>query len=215
MRRVVAFAEGRDDVMFVTFTDLIDDWRGVRAKDRGHAPRASRAGTNAAAIDAFLEPGLRNQTADGASIDALPAPASRQVRALYRACLARVARRRAAVRTRAPRAADASRSPRARRAGDDARLRAVHREQRHPRAGADAVREHPPLLAAAIATRRSSRSRRGPGSAWTPTRARGCASSASSTSTSRSTRAALDYPPANRVFAGRVRGAPRGTTSSP
>jgi hypothetical protein len=90
MKFVVAFADRCPDVVFVTYTGLLDDWRGVVGRINERLGVALDTMSRAGEIDRFLERDLRNQAADDASLDALPDdPIVAEVRALYRECLAR------------------------------------------------------------------------------------------------------------------------------
>jgi hypothetical protein len=89
MQRVEAFAASHADVMYLRFTDLLQDWRGVvgRIADRLDVPLDARA--SADEVDRFLEPEMRRQQYDEEALNDLPAtPAIAAIRALYRECLA-------------------------------------------------------------------------------------------------------------------------------
>ena len=96
MERVVAFTDGRDDVVFVGYTDLLDDPRGVVERIASRL-RVALDPKGDERILGFLEKDLRNQSADDAALDAkLSGPQGDAIRALYRACLARCERDRSA-----------------------------------------------------------------------------------------------------------------------
>jgi glycosyltransferase involved in cell wall biosynthesis len=90
MRRVAEFADTHADVVFVRYTDLLDDWRAVIERIGTYLGVRLDAGDQGGEIDRFLENGLRNQTATDAALDAcLAAPFGDAIRALYRDCLLR------------------------------------------------------------------------------------------------------------------------------
>ena len=96
MKRVEAFAQMRADVIYVRYTELLDDWRAVMPRIAARLDVALDAGERAGEIDRFLEKGLRNQAANDDDVDAEQGgPLADEVRALYRACLARCDRDRA------------------------------------------------------------------------------------------------------------------------
>jgi glycosyltransferase involved in cell wall biosynthesis len=90
MKQVAAFTESNPDVTYVRFTELLDDWRGVvgRIADRLDVPLDP--GDRADEVDRFLEHGLRKQTAGEDALDGLSAESSiEEIRTLYRTCLSR------------------------------------------------------------------------------------------------------------------------------
>jgi glycosyltransferase involved in cell wall biosynthesis len=90
MERVVAFADAHSDVVFVRYTDLLDDWRRVigRIADRLDVPLD--AGGKDDEVQRFLDKGLRNQAAGDDALDArLTGSSGAAIHALYRDCLAR------------------------------------------------------------------------------------------------------------------------------
>jgi hypothetical protein len=90
MKRVTEFTESNPDVVYVRFTELLDDWRRVigRIADRLDVPLD--AGEKADEVDRFLEQSLRRQAASEEALDVLPAESpSEEIRALYRASLSR------------------------------------------------------------------------------------------------------------------------------
>ena len=87
MSRVLAFADGGADVIFVRYTDLLADWREVLGRVAGRLNVALDAGTRAAEVDDFLEDDLRQQTAGDAALAALPSdPLIDAMRDLYGRC---------------------------------------------------------------------------------------------------------------------------------
>ena len=92
MERVMVFTDARDDTVFVRYTDLLDDWRGVvkRLASKLRAPLRPDANPE---IGCFLEKELRNQLVDDDALDAtLTGPHADEIRALYRACIDRCER---------------------------------------------------------------------------------------------------------------------------
>jgi hypothetical protein len=88
MQRVAEFSASGPEVLYVRFTELLDDWRAVvgRIADRLDVPLD--ADDQATEVDRFLERSLRTQASSQEALDALPAePANTEIRALYRACL--------------------------------------------------------------------------------------------------------------------------------
>jgi hypothetical protein len=93
MRRVEEFSGTQSDVMYVRFTDLLDDWRGVIARIADRLRIALDADSRADETDSFLEQSLRQQTADDDALDGMPSePLIEEVRALYRTSLSRCER---------------------------------------------------------------------------------------------------------------------------
>ena len=107
MQRVEAFAQANVDVVYVRYTELLDDWRAVMARIATRLRVALDAGERADEIDRFLEKGLRNQAADDAVEAEQPGPLAGEVRALYRTSLARCERDRT-VAPASPTVADSS-----------------------------------------------------------------------------------------------------------
>ncbi len=90
MKRGTEFLDSVPDVMYVRYTDLLDDWRGVVGRIAERLGVALDAVGRADEVDRFLVPGLRRQRSDDAALDALPShPANAEIRTLHRACLAR------------------------------------------------------------------------------------------------------------------------------
>ncbi len=90
MKRVAEFADTHADVLYVRFTDLLDDWRRVVAGIADRFDVALAAGDRADEVDRFLEHNLRRQAVDE---DALVAQTAQlptvDIGAQYRACVAR------------------------------------------------------------------------------------------------------------------------------
>jgi len=87
MARVLTFAESGADVIFVRYSDLLDDWREVIGRVAGRLDVTLDAGARAAEVDDFLEDDLRQQTASDGALAALPAdPRIDAMRDLYRRC---------------------------------------------------------------------------------------------------------------------------------
>jgi glycosyltransferase involved in cell wall biosynthesis len=92
MARVTAFAETRSDVVFVRYTELLDDWRGVVERVARRLDVPLDVGGKDEAVQRFLDKGLRNQAAGDDALDSRVSGASGEaIRALYRASLARCA----------------------------------------------------------------------------------------------------------------------------
>ena len=92
MKRGTEFLDSVPDVVYVRYTDLLDDWRGVVGRVAERLGVALNAVARADEVDRFLVPGLRRQRSDDGALDALPPhPASAEIRALYGTCLARCA----------------------------------------------------------------------------------------------------------------------------
>ena len=90
MERVVAFADAHADVVFVRYTDLLDDWRRVIGRIAGRLDVPLDAGGNVDEVQRFLDKGLRNQAAGDDALDTrLTGSSGEAIRALYRDCLAR------------------------------------------------------------------------------------------------------------------------------
>lgn len=90
MQRVAAFAAERRDVVYLRFTDLLDDWRDAIERIARRVDVELSAGDHADEVDRFLEQGLRTQTAGDADLAARCAEWSLpEVEPLYRASLAR------------------------------------------------------------------------------------------------------------------------------
>ncbi len=90
MQRVAEFADSVPDVMYVRFTDLLDDWRGVVGHIADRLGVALDVRARADEVDRFLEPSLRRQRPDEDALEALVAePVAAEIRTLYGACLAR------------------------------------------------------------------------------------------------------------------------------
>ena len=96
MQRVVEFADVHGDVLFVRYTELLDDWERVvgRIARRLDVPLDRSRDED---IRRFLEKDLRNQSADDEALaNCLPGTEGDAVRALYAACIARCERDQAA-----------------------------------------------------------------------------------------------------------------------
>ena len=90
MQRVAEFADAHADVVYIRYTDLLDDWRRVVERIVMRLDVPLDAGGNADEVDRFLEKSLRNQTAGDDALDACQAaPSGDAIRALYRDCLVR------------------------------------------------------------------------------------------------------------------------------
>lgn len=90
MERVVAFADATSDVVFVRYTELLDDWRRVIGRIARRLDVPLDAGGKDAEVQRFLEKSLRNQVTGDDALDARPDGASGEaIRALYRECLGR------------------------------------------------------------------------------------------------------------------------------
>ena len=95
MQRVAEFADAHADVVYIRYTDLLDDWRGVVERIVTRLDVPLDAAGNADEVDRFLEKSLRNQTAGDDALDACQAaPLGDAIRALYRDCLFRCDRTR-------------------------------------------------------------------------------------------------------------------------
>ena len=89
MASVVAFANGRDDVLFVRYAELLDDWEAVVERIGSRLRVALDAGQGEK-VRTFLEKDLRNQSADDEALDArLAGEGGDAIRSLYRTCLSR------------------------------------------------------------------------------------------------------------------------------
>ena len=151
MKRVEAFADAHPDVMYIRFTELLEDWRGVvgRIADRLDVPLA--AGTNADAVDRFLEPAMRRQIAGVNALDARAGRTCHRGNACSQPDVPRPMRPR-----RDDRAADPCQAGRPGPgatgsifpAAGHGNVHPVHRKQRHPGSGASSVREHSPIWGA-------------------------------------------------------------------
>lgn len=72
MERVEAFVEETDSkVVYVRYSELLDDWRGVVARIAQRLDLPLAAGENAGEIDRFLERDMRSQRAEGMSLAAI------------------------------------------------------------------------------------------------------------------------------------------------
>lgn len=90
MKRVLEFTDGRPDVLYVRFSELLDDWRGVVARIAARSDVPLDAGERATEVDRFLEHGLKRQSADEDALDAATADSSlAEIGPRYRSCLAR------------------------------------------------------------------------------------------------------------------------------
>jgi len=90
MEAVLAFVQGRHDVIFVRYVDLLDDWRDVVGRIAARLNVPLDAGARADEVDRFLERDLRQQTANDAALAALTASASTDaMREVYRLSIAR------------------------------------------------------------------------------------------------------------------------------
>ena len=90
MERVAAFADAHADVVFVRYTDLLDDWQRVVGRIAALLDVPLDTGGNIDEVQRFLDKGLRNQAAGDDALDArLAGPSGEAIRALYRDCLAR------------------------------------------------------------------------------------------------------------------------------
>ena len=90
MKSVVEFADAHSDVMFVTYTELLDDWRRVIARINERLGTRLDPAARADEVDRFLERSLRQQVVtDAESIEASTELDLAEIRALYRECLAR------------------------------------------------------------------------------------------------------------------------------
>ena len=92
MKRIAEFSDSVEGVVYVRYTDLLDDWRGVVGRVSNRLGLALDVEARAAEVDRFLERRLHRQRSDEGALAALPdEPAAFEVRALYRAALARCA----------------------------------------------------------------------------------------------------------------------------
>jgi len=92
MKRIAEFAASADRVMYLRYTDLIDDWRAVVGRAVERLDLALDLDGRADAVDRYLEPGLRRQRSDAEALAALPDESPNvEVRTLYEAALARCA----------------------------------------------------------------------------------------------------------------------------
>lgn len=90
MERVSAFTDGRADVFYMRYIDLLADWRGVIANVADALAVPLVTDTHAGDIDRFLELDLRNQRVDQLTLATLlDAPTATRIEALYAAALAR------------------------------------------------------------------------------------------------------------------------------
>ncbi|HKE41908.1 MAG TPA: glycosyltransferase [Casimicrobiaceae bacterium] len=90
MKRVVEFADGHPDVMFVTYTELLDDWRTVIARINERLGTRLDPAAHSDKVDHFLERGLRQQVVtDFESVEASTELDIAKIRSLYHDCLAR------------------------------------------------------------------------------------------------------------------------------
>ena len=89
MERVVEFADAHEDVLFMRYTELLDDWKAVVERIAARLDVALDV-SRADEVGRFLEKDLRNQSADHAALDERLAGAQGDaLRSLYHACLAR------------------------------------------------------------------------------------------------------------------------------
>ena len=90
MRRVAEFADSHADVVHLRFSDLLDDWRSAVARIAQEAGIPLDVVRRAGDVDAFLEQGLKHQTASSGELDGgLSGPDGDAIAALYRELLAR------------------------------------------------------------------------------------------------------------------------------
>jgi glycosyltransferase involved in cell wall biosynthesis len=90
MERIDAFVRTGADVVYVRYTELLDDWRRVVDRIARRLDVPLRGDRDPEAVDAFLERGLRNQSADDDALGArLHGAAGEAIRALYRSALDR------------------------------------------------------------------------------------------------------------------------------
>jgi hypothetical protein len=93
-QRIADFASVRADVVYLRFSDLLDDWRKAvsRVVEQLDVPLDARA--RADEVDTFLEPQLRRHSTDAAALEAQVAglPIANEVVEVYRASLERCER---------------------------------------------------------------------------------------------------------------------------
>jgi hypothetical protein len=90
MKCVTLFSASVERVMYLRYTDLIEDWRGVVGRAAHRFDLALDLEHRADEVDRYLEPGLRRQRAEAGAIEALQSgPGNDELRALYQAALAR------------------------------------------------------------------------------------------------------------------------------
>ena len=90
MKRVAEFSASVERVMYLRYTDLIADWRGVVGRAVHRFDLALDVERRADEVDRYLEPGLRRQRAEAGAFDALAnEPGHDELRALHRAALDR------------------------------------------------------------------------------------------------------------------------------
>jgi hypothetical protein len=87
---VVEFSDSGVEIVWVRYTDLLDDWRSVVSRIGNRLNVDLDIVSRAEEIDRFVEPALRRQRAADGALAALPGDGvADQVRALYRVCLER------------------------------------------------------------------------------------------------------------------------------
>jgi hypothetical protein len=93
MKRIAAFGDSADSAIHLRFTDLIDDWRRVVGAVSSRLNLALDLRAHEGEIDRFLEPSLRRQRSEPATLDALPdGTVNADARAVYDALIARCER---------------------------------------------------------------------------------------------------------------------------
>ena len=92
IRRIRDFGDGRSDVVWFTYDDLLTDWRTVVARIAKRLGVALDPSLRAAEVDRFLDLDLRHQVADEEALASLPGETLvEEVRAAYRECVVRCA----------------------------------------------------------------------------------------------------------------------------
>jgi hypothetical protein len=88
MRRIREFGRGRDDVVWITYDELLADWRAVVARIARRLGVELDASVRADEIERFLDRDLRHHVVAGETLDSLPGDTlTEEVRTMYRECL--------------------------------------------------------------------------------------------------------------------------------